>query len=111
MGRDTERSLPNPVKRCIPLQPLAPNQADRPFEINVIFTTAKGTAAALKAAQKLARDLSAQTLLLVPQVVPPQFSISRPPVSLEFTQRRACALAMDCQEGGDIRVHVYLCGD
>lgn len=67
--------------------------------------------AALKAAQELAHDLDAQTLLLVPQVVPLQFSILSPPVSIAFTQRRAYSMAMDCQKDGDIQVQVYLCGD
>lgn len=111
MGSDAERSMPKPVDRCITSEPFGPAQGDRKFEINVIFTTTTGTMAALKAAQELAHDLDAQTVLLVPQVVPLQFSISSPPVSIAFTQRRAYAMAMDCQKDGDIRVQVYLCGD
>jgi hypothetical protein len=86
-------------------------QRDKQLEINVIFTTPKGTMAALKAAQELAHDLDAQTVLLVPQVVPLQFPLSSPPVSVAFTERRAYAMAKECQIDGDIRVQVYLCGD
>lgn len=111
MGSDAERLLPKPIYRRISSEPFGPTQGDHQFEINVVFTTAKGTMAALKAAQVLAHDLDAQTLLLVPQVVPLQFPLSSPPVSIAFTQRRAYAMAMDCQRGGDIRVQVYLCGD
>lgn len=111
MGSDAERSMPKAVERSISSKPSGPAQEDRQLEINVIFTTPKGTMAALKAAQELAHDLDAQTVLLVPQVVPLQFPISSPPVSIAFTQRRAYALAMDCQKDGDIRVQVYLCGD
>ena len=103
--------MPRAVDRSIISERFGPARGDRPLEINVIFTTAKGTMAALKAAQEYAHDLDAQTLLLVPQVVPLQFPILSPPVSIAFTQRRAYAMAMKCQKDGDIRVQVYLCGD
>lgn len=111
MGSDAKRLIPGPVERRIIAEPLRPAYGDRQFEINVIFTTPKGTMAALKAAQELAHSLDAQTLLLVPQVVPRQFPISSPPVSIAFTQRRACAIAAECQKDGEIQVQVYLCGD
>lgn len=84
---------------------------ERKLEVNVIFSTTQGTQAALKAAQELAHGLNARTMLLVPQVVPRQFPISSPPVSIAFTERRALAIASASQKDMDIRVHVYLCGD
>src|SRR5579859_3418209 len=98
-GRFTAR-MP-PVEIC----------GERKLEVNVIFSTIQGTQAALKAAQELAHDLNARTLLLVPQVVPRQFPISSPPVSIAFTERRAIALASASQKDMDISVQVFLCGD
>lgn len=86
-------------------------RGERKFEVNVIFSTARGTQAALKAAQELAQDLNAQVLLLVPQVVPRQFPLSSPPVSIAFTERRTLALAKACQKDADIHVKILLCVD
>jgi len=55
--------------------------------------------------------MEAQTFLLVAQVVPLQFPLSSPPVSVAFTERRAYTMAKECQQDGDINVQVYLCGD
>ena len=75
-----------------PTLPIERSRGDRKFEINVIFTTPQGTQAAMNAGQELAQDLDAQILLLVPQVVPIQFPLSNPPVSIAFTARRAYEL-------------------
>jgi hypothetical protein len=86
-------------------------RGERKLEVNVIFSTDRGTQAALNAAQELAKGLNAVTVLLVPQVVPLQFPLSSPPVSIGFTKRRALALAQTCQKEVDIRVQIYLCVD
>jgi hypothetical protein len=111
MRIDARRSLPAPVGWCLTAEPSAPAVGNHRLQINVIFTTAKDTVAALKAAQILAQDLDAQTLLMVPLVVPRQFSISSPPVSIAFAQQRAYAMAMDCRKENDIHVQVYLCAN
>ncbi len=107
----TRVGFQKPEGRCITSEPIAPSHDGRQLEINVIYTTARGTKAALRAAQNLARDMEAQTLLLVAQVVPLQFPLSSPPVSVAFTERRAYAMAKECQQDADINVQVYLCGD
>lgn len=58
----------NPEGRRICSTPAGPSRNGRQFEISVIETTARGTMAAQRAAQDLARDLEAQALLLVGQV-------------------------------------------
>ena len=105
------RSWPKAENRSIVYEPVVQTKDDRKLEVNVIFTTTRGTLAALRAAQDLARELDAQTLLLVPQVVPLQFSFSSPPVSIAFTERRAYAMAKESQKEVDISVQVYLCAD
>jgi hypothetical protein len=111
MLSDTKRSWPEAEDRSIVLGPVAQTEDGRQLEVNVIFTTAQGTLAALKAAQELAHELNAQTVLRVPQVVPLQFSFSSPPVSIAFIERRAYAMAKESQKDVDISVQVYLCAD
>jgi hypothetical protein len=111
MGLQTKSFWTKLEVQSTPAHPVARTSGDPQFEINVIFTTVKGTYAAMKAGQELAQDLDAQILLLVPQVVPIQFPLSNPPVSIAFTVRRAYELALACQNGVDISVQVYLCGD
>jgi len=111
MGSEIKRPSPKPDNRCFTSEPLAPTRIDRELVINVVFTTATGTLAALRAAQDMAGDLNAQCVLLVPQIVPLQFSFSSPPVSIEFTERRAHPLALECRGNLEISIRVYLCGD
>jgi len=111
MATEIEKSLVRLERLWIVPPPPTETRGERKLEVNVIYSTDRGTQAALKAAQELASGLNAQTLLLVPQVVPLQFPLSSPPVPIAFTERRALALAKACQKDADIRVQIYLCGD
>lgn len=111
MGPETNNLLKKLEGRFIAPMPPLETSGEQKLEVNVIFSTTQGTQAALKAAQTLAHDLNARTLLLVPQVVPLQFPISNPPVSIAFTEQRAFALASASRKDMDISVQVYLCGD
>src|SRR5216683_192156 len=76
-------------------------QADRgsELEINVIFTDSDGALAALKLAGNLAYNLGARIHLQVPQVVPLHFPLTRPPISIAFTQQRLLELAYQGAQG------------
>ncbi len=66
--------------------------ADR-VEVNVIYTGAKETLAALRAAAQLACDLHASIHLLVPEVVPYPLDLNTPPVVDAFATRKFQTLA------------------
>lgn len=100
-----------PVRRGLFSRPIAPVIGESQLQVNVVFTTASGTATALKAAQKLADGLTTRTLLLVPELVPVQFPLLNPPVSIAFIERRLHAMARDCHAELDIHVRVLLCRD
>lgn len=98
------------VAECVPS--LHPNrEGDAKLEVNVIFTTYQGTLAALQAAASLARDLDTRIRFLVPQVVPFALPLDRPPVSVAFTKRRCCAMALACAGDCQVHVQIYLCRD
>ena len=82
------------------------------LEVNVIFTDAQATAAALKTAGALARDLGAciqvRAAIAVPYVLP----LDKPPVSVGFIENLLCRLV--CHAGLDAfepSVHLYKCRD
>lgn len=82
------------------------------LEVNVIFTDDEGTLTALKTAGALAHDLRARINLLVFQVVPLAFPLTRPPVSIPLTEQRLLDLACQGAQGPlDTDVHLYLCRD
>ncbi len=97
-------------------QEVIPNRSARAeanphLEVHVIFTTPEATRAALKATEKLVQGLNARIHLLVPQVVPLNFSLTSPPISIPFIERRSMAMALECRGDAEIRVQVLLCGD
>jgi hypothetical protein len=81
------------------------------FRLNivVIFTSVEATAAALKMAGALAQNLDAQITLVAPIVVPYPLPVSRPPVALDFLEKRFQNIANESPV--DIRVRLYLCRD
>ena len=80
------------------------------LRLTVIFTTAEGTAAALRTAARLARGLEASVWLLVPEVVPHGLPIGCPPVALEHTRQTALALVSGfVAQGDDVRIEICLC--
>src|SRR6266852_5051425 len=82
---------------------------ERDLEVNVLFTTTKGTLSALRMAGKLADDLGARIRVIVPQVVPFPLDLSHPPVKPEFTARRVCTMVS--QHAIDTEIQVCLCRD
>lgn len=81
------------------------------LEVHVIFTTWLGTQTALRTASQWARCLGARIVLWTPQVVPRQFSMTAPPVSIAFTERRLQSLVLACCEDLEIVIRVCLCRD
>jgi hypothetical protein len=89
-------------------------EADRgsELEINVVFTDTESTLAALRLAGDLACNLGARIHLLVPHLVPLYFPLTRPPVSIPFTQRGLLELAQRGTQGTlETAIHLYLCRD
>jgi len=82
---------------------------ERDLEVNVLFTTTKGTLSALRMAGKLADDLGARIRVIVPQVVPFPLDLSHPPVKPEFTARRVCTMVS--QHAIETVIQVCLCRD
>src|SRR5712692_1607922 len=80
---------------------------ERDLEVNVLFTTTKGTFSALRMAGKLADDLGARIRVIVPQVVPYPLELSHPPVKPEFTARRVCTMVF--QHAIETEIQVCLC--
>jgi len=95
------------------IQEAAPEAEPRAkLEVNVVFTNRQGTLAALEAAGNLARSLGARINLLAPQIVPYAFPLTRPPVSIQFTEQRLLDLAYQGAQGPlETNVQVYLCRD
>jgi hypothetical protein len=79
------------------------------LDIVVIFTSIDATTAALKTAGSLAQDLNAQITLLVPLVVPYPLPVTRPPVRMDFQEKRFREIAKESPV--EIRVQLYLCRD
>jgi hypothetical protein len=87
--------------------PLAePDLSGRQLNLKVIFTDLPRTAAALAAAQSLARGLRARITLLVAQVVPYPLPLDQPDVPMEFTARLLESVAFE-----DTAIEIYLCRD
>jgi hypothetical protein len=84
-------------------------QRDTKLEVAVVYTTERGTVAALKTAGKLAKGLHATIHLLAPQIVPYALPLDHPPVSPRFTERRCRAMALACTEASEVRVEICLC--
>jgi len=84
----------------------------RRLEVNVIFTDPQATAAALKTAGSLARDLGACIRVRAAIAVPYALPLERPPVSAGFIEELlsdlVCRLELDAFEPS---VHLYLCRD
>lgn len=91
--------------------PKRPGGGDEDSRLNivVIFTTVDATIAALKTAGTLAEDLNARITLLVPIVVPYPLPLMRPPVPMDFQEKRFRDIAAECP--AEIHVQSYLCRD
>jgi hypothetical protein len=82
------------------------------LEVNVVFTDPQATAAALKTAGSLARDLGACIRVRAAIAVPHALPLDRPLVSAGFIEELlsdlVCRLELDAFEPS---VHLYLCRD
>jgi hypothetical protein len=85
-----------------------PAEATSQLGVQVIFTSEQGTRAALRAAAALASDLRVLVNLLAFQHVPLSFPLSRPPVSIAFSQQRLVDLANQAPSLSTV-VRLYLC--
>jgi len=95
-----------PVRLKYQLRPAEPSPScDGPqFDLKVVFTDLRRTAAALAAARTLARGLGARITLMVAHVVPYPLPLATPDVSVEFIQRMLESSDADS-------VEIYLCRD
>ena len=82
------------------------------LRLTVIFTTVPGTGAALATAGGFAQDLGLRLTLLVPQVVPYQLPITRPPVAVSHIRQMALSLISASRlNAHDVNVQIWLCRD
>jgi len=85
---------------------------DPGLQITVVYTTPEGTLGALKAADSLAKDLSARVGLIVTEVVPFRLPLDQPRVSVEFLKERQDDLVSQAGiESQEVRVQICLCRD
>jgi hypothetical protein len=95
--------------------------------VTVVFTAAEGTPAALRVASGLAQNLGARIRLIVTEVVPFCFPLDKPPVSVDFLERRPLALVSESEidesdmdepdieesdiDAEEVNIEIYLCRD
>jgi hypothetical protein len=82
------------------------------MNVTVIATNGRGTIAALRAAEKLAANLGASIALVKAQIIPFEFPLEDPPVSIDFLQRQLYGLVCEAGiEAQKITVRLWLCRD
>lgn len=79
------------------------------LQLTIVFTTVRGTLAALKEAGFLAHRLGARIRILVPQIVSYALPLEHPPVDPLFKIRKFRTLCGTCEV--DTRIQVLLCRD
>lgn len=90
----------------------ADTSGHRKLIVNVIFTDAKGTPAALRSARTLARGLGARIRVLAPHAVPFGYSLDNPPVAIAFIEKLLGDLVSEEEQGPiETTIHLYLCRD
>jgi hypothetical protein len=100
------------LPRQLECRETAAGVGSRPLEVNVVFTDPQATAAALKSAHSLARELGACVRLRAAIVVPMVLPLDQPPVSVRFIEQLLGDLI--CQTDQDTfqpTVHLYICRD
>ena len=96
--------------RAIHLPRWADEDWPEPMEVNVIYTGARGTKAALRAAGMLAHGLHVRINLMVAQAVPYSLPLSHPAVPTGWMERRLTELAGQGLQGPvETRIYLYLC--
>lgn len=103
------------IRRSIPYSgdpALHPNSGDRRLRVTVVFTTLAGTMAALQTAQRLARGLNGEVVLMVAEVVYFRYPIEHPPVPVCFFERLCLAIVEELQiDASAVGVEIRLCRD
>jgi hypothetical protein len=83
---------------------------DPHLKLTVVHTTTEGTLSALKLANGLTKDLSAQIRLVAPEVVPFRLPLEHPLISTEFLRKRETRLV---EESGldecTVSIEICLC--
>ena len=84
---------------------------ETPAQLNVfvVFTSVEATLAALKQAGHLAAELGGRIILVALQVVPYPLPLTRPPVGIDWNERRLRLIAGESRV--ETIVHVCLCRD
>jgi hypothetical protein len=86
-------------------EPSSPGQ----LEVNVIFTDQRATVAAVRAATRLARDLTASIRVRAAIAVPFSLPLDRPQISIPFTEEVLSGLVSRFEQNSlDITAHLYL---
>jgi hypothetical protein len=82
------------------------------IRITVVFTTRKGTQAALRKAGSLAKGLGARIRLVAAYEVPIPFPLDKPPVLLEVLEQRHVNMVKESGvEAEEVRIDLFLCPD
>lgn len=90
----------------------SPAFSSGPVEVNVIFTEPEATAAALKFADSLVRELGGRIRLRAATVAPIQFALDEPPVSLNFVREHLANLASGLERCAfEPTADLYVCRD
>ena len=91
------------------LQPPPAGNRDAALNITVVFTSVRGTAAALQSAAALAMTLGARINLVVLQIVPYPLPLTSPPVLVDFSESQLRTIASESPV--DTTVLIYMCRD
>ena len=85
---------------------------DGEIRITVVFTTRKGTQAALRTAGSLAKGLGARLRLVSAFEVPLPFPLDKPPVLLEVLEQRHVNMVKESGvEAEEVEIDLFLCPD
>lgn len=81
------------------------------LHLNVIFTTAPGTRAALEAASRLAKGLKAQLTIVAPLAVPHRLPLDQPMISPDHVRRQILSILPGLAAENYIRIDICVCRD
>jgi hypothetical protein len=84
-------------------------EAEPRLNVFVVFTSVEATLAALKQAGHLAAELGGRIILVALQVVPYPLPLTRPPVGIDWNERRLRLIAGESRV--ETIVNVHLCRD
>lgn len=99
-------------KRPLTLQGAGESSPGAKLGVNVVFTSAKATLAALKTARRLATDLQARINVVWLCAVPYSLPLDRPPVSVPFIEQQLLELSNQGVQGPwETNILLILCRD